>query len=161
MCSRLTMTNMFSFILQKMSGTLHFLTKRHRTSTFPHSMESWVRTSPSCLKPFHPLVSSWKTWASKTSFGSNLAVSKTSPVRCEYNLSKKDHPESFSFVWTELIWRWQVFCGTPPQSLSKKEMHFSSNTTIYFFSVGKSVCAVVAIYYNTSWLSVKDCSWSW
>lgn len=95
-----TMTKSFSFILQKMSGTPHFLTKRHHTSTFPHSTESWARTSPSCLKPLHPPASSWKTWASKTLFGLNSAVSKISQVRrliptalrCEYNLSMKDYP---------------------------------------------------------------------
>lgn len=65
-----------------MSGTLHFLTRRRLTSTFPHSTESWAQTSPSCLKPPHPLESSWKTWASKTSFGSNWAVSKAFQVTC-------------------------------------------------------------------------------
>lgn len=72
------MIKTFSFILQKMSGTLHFLTKRRRTSIFPHSTGSWARTSPSSLKPLHPPVFSWKTWASKTLFGLNSAVSKKS-----------------------------------------------------------------------------------
>lgn len=91
--------------LQETSGTLHFSTRRHRTSTSPPFTASWVRTSPFCLKPPQPQESSWKTWASETSSGSNWAVSKTLWVRCliwtslwcDTSWVRKDHPGNERF----------------------------------------------------------------
>lgn len=60
---------------QIVSGTLPTSTRRRRTCTFPRSTGSWAPISPSCLRPaLHPECF-WRTWGSKTSSGSNWAVS--------------------------------------------------------------------------------------
>lgn len=126
--------------LQKMSGTLHFSTRRHRTSTSPPFTENWVQTSPFCLKPPHPQESSWKTWASETSFGSNWAVSKTLWVRCliwtslwcDTSWVRKDHPgnERFNSAGS-------VFSVWESTSVHLNPSYFFSNTAIYWSSIGK------------------------
>lgn len=110
--------------LQKMSGMLHFSTRRHRTSTSPPFTANWAQTSPFCLKPPHPRESSWKTWASETSFGSNWAVSKTLWVRCliwtslwcDTSWVRKDHPgnERFNSAGSVFsVWESTSVCLNP------------------------------------------------
>lgn len=81
--------------LQKVFGMRHFSIRRHLTFTSPHSTENWVQTYRSCLKPLHLLEFSWKTWASKTSSGSNWAVSGSLMFEA---LSLRINPD-FMKVW--------------------------------------------------------------
>lgn len=80
-----------------------------------------MQTSPSCSKPPPLQGSSWKTWALKTSYGLNSAVSKVDDTTVERMLDSMVHDQVFrcrvqkayrlgkeklhSLKFTELLWR--------------------------------------------------------
>lgn len=135
---------------------LRFLTRRHRTSTFLLSTESWAQISPSCLKPWPPPVYFWKTWASKTSSGLNWAVSKSWRLNTESKSNTDKRSGVFFFFFT--VWKHKflflcikIFACHSSKSFISICGSYQMLVSSLFFCVRSKVFEIVCGSYRRGW----------